>query len=179
MSLFLKAHQGWMERFLALAQPGYKPLQVQVKIPEQKWVSFTISLKRVPSDKGIRMQVLSCSQISSFTVNQFYPARSNPHAGSHQCHQCQFPEKSQGINTHHPLLTQNHSRWFQEFAGSEGSRTNQRETAWISPERGNPVQPTPRPLRHEFQGREKHITDLGRMEIAALFGITQDPNSRN
>lgn len=43
-----------MERFLALAQPGYKPLQLQVKIPEQKWLSFTISLKHVQSDKGIR-----------------------------------------------------------------------------------------------------------------------------
>lgn len=112
MSLFLKGHQGRMERFSALAQPGYKPLQLQVKIPEQKWLSFTISLERVRSDKGIKTPLLSYSQISSFTVNQFHPATSAPHAGSHQCHQCQLPEKSQGINIRHPLLTQNHSRWF-------------------------------------------------------------------
>lgn len=56
MSPFLKGHQGRTERFLALAQPGYKPLQLQVKIPEQKWLSFTISLRRVQSDKGIKRE---------------------------------------------------------------------------------------------------------------------------
>lgn len=63
-----------MWRFLALVQPGYEPLQLQGKIPEQKWLSFTISLKHVQSDNGIKTQVLLYSQISSFIVNQFHPA---------------------------------------------------------------------------------------------------------
>lgn len=72
---FLKEQQGQMWRFLALVQLGHVPLQLQVKIPEQKWLSFTISLKHVQSDKGIKTQVLLYSQISSFTVKRFYPTR--------------------------------------------------------------------------------------------------------
>lgn len=43
-----------MGRVLALAQPGYKPLQLEIKTPEQKWLSFTISVRRVQGDKGIK-----------------------------------------------------------------------------------------------------------------------------
>lgn len=62
MPNFLKGPQGQMWRFLALVQAVYEPLQLQGKIPEQKWLSFTISLKHVQSDSGIKTQVLLCSQ---------------------------------------------------------------------------------------------------------------------
>lgn len=67
-ALFLKGQQGETWRFLALAQSGYELVQLQVKIPEQKQLSFTMSLKHVQSDNGIKTQALLYSQISSFKL---------------------------------------------------------------------------------------------------------------
>ena len=65
-----------MRAVLAPAQPGYVTLLI--KIPEQKQLSFTMSLKLVPSDNGIKAGLLLCSHIPSFTVNGLCPARSPP-----------------------------------------------------------------------------------------------------
>lgn len=134
LSPLLTGQQGQMRAVLAPAQPGYVTLLI--KIPEQKQLSFTMSLKLVPSDNGIKAGLLLCSQIHSFTVNGLCPARSPPCAGSHRCHQCWLCSEPQGVNIPppHPLLFSQKKRIFD---GCGGNPTNDRQK--VSSARGNPA----------------------------------------
>lgn len=148
-----------MRAVLAPAQPGYVTLLI--KIPEQKQLSFTMSLKLVPSDNGIKAGLLLCSHIPSFTVNGLCPARSPPCAASHRCHQCWLCSEPQGVNIPppHPLLFSQKKKGF--FMDVEGiQQMTDRRFPLQEEILPSSTQPPSSSLSHEFQGREKQLKDI-------------------
>ena len=149
MSLFLKGQQRHTWRFLALVQPGYVPLQLPVKIPEQKWLIFTISLKHVQSNNWSKRKFLCTptfplSQLISSTLLDHLTALEGINAIS-----ANSPRNLKELiyttptPIHTSIFTQTHLQRFQELLGVWESLTNHRESRFPLKEEilPSPMQP--------------------------------------
>lgn len=147
-----------MRAVLAPAQPGYVTLLI--KIPEQKQLSFTMSLKLVPSDNGIKAGLLLCSQIPSFTVNGLCPARSPPCMEAIGAISAGSAQNLKALIFLLPTPSSSHKKkgFLMDVEGIQ-QMTDRRFPLQeeILP---SSTQPPSSLLSHEFQGREKQLKDI-------------------